>query len=397
MSVSGIVLYAGGATIFIIGLAISIGLHELGHMVTAKKFGVKVLDFSVGFGPRIWGRVRGETSYNIRAIPLGGYIRMIGMFPPTSKPGNAEFVTLAPEDWGRTFSKLTAPRKAAVMFAGPFMNLVLALVITTSAVVGLGLPEPVNKIGYIAPCLTGEQNCDTPSPAAKSELQVGDVIVSVAGVVVTEWDDLTAAIDRNAGKLTPFIVQRSGKQQVISVEVATLSGSGRIGVSPSYELERGNLLDSLRIVGDSIGRVTTAIVNFPKKTFELVKIIVTGSTRDPAGPVGVVGLARFSGEVASADAPVTWRLVDLLMLLGALNVSLFVFNLVPLLPLDGGHVLSAVIEGVRRGMARITGNTEQGQFDSSKLLPLTYVVAGFLIFSALLVMIADIFKPLQVG
>jgi membrane-associated protease RseP (regulator of RpoE activity) len=397
MSTLEIILYASGAALFILGLAISIGLHELGHMVTAKSFGVKVLDFSVGFGPRIWGRVRGETSYNIRAIPLGGYIRMIGMFPPTSKPGNAEFVTLAPEDWSRTFSKLTPTKKAVVMFAGPFMNLVLAVVITTLAVVGLGLPEPINKIGYIAPCLSGEQACDTPSPAAKSELRVGDVVVSVAGVEITRWDDLTAAIDLNAGELTPFTVLRSGEQRILYVEVAALSGSGRIGVSPGYELVRGDLSDSLRIVWDSVARVGSAIANFPKKTYELARIIVTGSERDPAGPIGVVGLARFSGEVASAAAPVTWRLVDLLMLLGALNVSLFVFNLVPLLPLDGGHVLSAVIEGFRKAKSRFTGNAEPGPFDGSKLLPLTYLVAAFLIFSALLVMFADIFKPLQVG
>jgi len=390
-------LYVVGAFLFVVGLAVSIGLHELGHMATAKRFGVKVVDFSVGFGPRLWSRQGSETSYNLRLIPLGGFIRMVGMFPPTSKAGNAEFVTLAPEDWGRTFSKLTAPRKAAVMFAGPFMNLVLAVALTSAAVVGLGVPEPINRVGFVAPCLGGAASCDTPSPAAQTDLQPGDRIIAIAGVEVDSWEGLVQAIDRNAGSPTTFTLLRDGGQRDLVIDVALESGEGRIGIGPEYELVRGGFADGAIVVWGSLSRVARAIANFPAKTFELLRILVTGAERDPEGPVGVVGLARFSGEVAAADAPVTWRLVDLLMLLAGLNVSLFVFNLVPLLPLDGGHMLSALIEGLRRMRARVFRAADPGAFDPTKLLPLTYVVASFLIFSALLVMVADIFKPLQVG
>lgn len=391
------IMYVLGAFLFMAGLAASIGLHELGHMATAKRFGVKVVDFSVGFGPRIWTRQGAETSYNLRLIPLGGFIRMIGMFPPSSKAGNAEFVTLAPEDWGRTFSKLTAPRKAAVMFAGPFMNLVLAVALTSAAIVGLGMPEAVNRVGYVAPCLDGTASCDTPSPAAQRGLQPGDQIIAVAGVKIESWESLVQAIDLNAGSPTTFSLLREGMRQDLVIDVAVQSGGGRIGIGPEYELVRGGFTDGAVVVWGSLSRVAGAIANFPAKTFDLLRILVTGAERDPAGPVGVVGLARFSGEVAAADAPVVWRLVDLLMLLAGLNVSLFVFNLVPLLPMDGGHMLSALIEGLRRVRARVFRAADPGAFDPTKLLPITYVVASFLIFSALLVMVADIFKPLQVG
>ena len=397
MTPSGEILYLVGAVAFVVGLAVSIGLHELGHMSVAKWCRVKVTDFSVGFGPKMWSRQKGETTYNLRVIPLGGFIRMIGMFPATSKAGHAEYLTLNPEDRDRTFVRLTAPRKAAIMVAGPLMNLILATVLATAAVVGFGVPEPVSKLGAVLPCTGGAASCESPSPAVKAGLLVGDRITVVDGKSVSSWEGLVRTLNNSAGKAIDLTVERAGKLVSLNVTVESYEGGGRIGISPTYELKRGSAGEAVVWVGDATTRVFKALGAFPAKTFELFKVLVTGAERDPASPVGVVGLARYSGEVASAEAPISWRILDLLMLLAGLNVSLFVFNMVPLLPLDGGHVFSALLEGLRRTWSRVRGLGDPGPFDSTKLLPLTYVVAAFLLTSALLVMVADIIRPIQVG
>lgn len=396
MTVGGALLYLLGACGFILGLGLSIALHELGHMSVAKRFRVKVTDFSVGFGPTLWSRFGRETVYNLRAVPLGGYIKMIGMFPPTSRHGHAEYMNLAPSERGRTFFAISAPRKAAIMLAGPLMNLLIATTLVLVAVVGVGVPQPTNKIGGVFTCAGAAESCAAESPAYRAGIKPGDRLVSVAGVPVADWYQLRDAISAAEGPV-PVVLERSGGRVGLVVDVERVGGVGRIGISPATELVTGSTSEALDWVWATSTRVLRAVVTFPAKTFELARALVTGDARDESGPVSVVGLTRFSGEVASADAPVSWRVVDLLILLAGLNLSLFVFNLIPLLPLDGGHVLTAAVEGARRNLARIRGGVDPGPVDSTKLLPLTYLVAAFLLSSAVVVMLADLIRPIQVG
>ncbi len=390
-------VYLIGTLLFFLGLCVSIALHEWGHMSVAKRFGVKVTDFMVGFGPRLWSRQRGETEYGLRAIPLGGYIKMIGMFPPTSKIGNDEYGKLVPADRDRAFFRLTAPRKAAIMLAGPFMNLVLAVALMGVAVIGIGTPQAVPKIAGVLSCLGGAESCETASPAMVAGLRSGDQVREIAGRQVSTWEELSEAIDRAAGQTVTFDIDRDGVPLQMLVSVAPYEKGGAVGIAPTLELRRGSFADPFLWAWDSTGRVVKAIASFPAKSLELVRVLLSDEPRDATGPVGVVGLARFSGEVAAAEAPAVWRLLDLLALLAGLNLSLFVFNLIPLLPLDGGHVAGAAFEGARRSVFRLLGRGDPGPIDTARLLPVTYVVAAYLVATALLIMLADLIEPIRLG
>jgi membrane-associated protease RseP (regulator of RpoE activity) len=366
-------------------------------MSVAKRFNVKVTDFMVGFGPKLWSRRRGETEYGLRAIPLGGYIKMIGMFPPMSQIGNSEYSKLSPPDRERTFFRLSAPRKAAIMLAGPFMNLVLAIGLMAFATVGIGTPEPVPRLASVLSCLGGVADCPEPSPALRAGLRPGDLVVAADGQTIRTWEELKTVIGQSVGRTITLDIDRDGVRLALPVAVESSGQGGAVGITPSLELRSGSISEPFTWAWKSTGRVFKAVVSFPAKTVEMARVVFTDQPRDTSGPVGVVGLARFSGEVASADAPVSWRLLDLISLLAGLNLSLFVFNLFPLLPLDGGHVAGAMYEGARRSIYRLLGRSDPGPVDTVRLLPATYVVAVYLIATALLILLADVVDPIRLG
>lgn len=436
--------YAAGVLLFAVVIALSIALHEVGHLVPAKRFGVKVTQYMVGFGPTLWSRRRGETEYGVKWLPFGGYIRMIGMFPP--RPGEdptklresstGAFQSMAedarklsaaeigPGDAGRVFYKLSVPKKVVVMLGGPMMNLLLGTLLLGALVVFIGNPQEsvttttvsvVNKC--MAPPDVQRTEClptDPAAPASEAGLLPGDKIVGFDGAPVTSWDQVRDTIRVSAGQTIPLVVERDGARLPLTVtpalnEVPLVSGGevvrdadgtlrteevGFVGVSPVVEMAPGTVADVPAVVGDAVVRTAGVVIALPQRMVDVAQAAFGQGERDPNGPIGVVGVGRLTGEVASIDElTLTDRVGTMLGLLGGLNIALFVFNLIPLLPLDGGHVAGALWEGLRRSVARLRGRSDPGPVDVARALPIAYGVAVLLIGMSALLLYADIVRP----
>ena len=466
-------LYIVGVIVVVLGVAISIGLHEIGHLVPAKLFKVRVGQYMIGFGPTLFSRTKGETEYGIKAIPLGGYISMAGMYPPkrghkaissgtdvfpleneldvveeraerdradqgrTSSTGffqtmvqdartaSAETVPLGAED--RVFYKLPVWKRIVIMFGGPFMNLVIAAVLFAIVLCGFGTQQL--SIASVSQCIaqnsataTQQTTCgagDPEAPGAAAGIKPGDQILAVDGIQNPTWDQVTGVIQKSADKKVTFVVSRDGVQKtLVAVPAATtrqtLDSAGKvvkdddgdpvtarvgfIGIGPTYVLQQRPITAVLPTVGQNIAQDFQIIATFPQRIVQVGQAAFTPEKRDPNGPVGVVGVGRIAGEIASSTA-VPWaeRFSFLLGLIASLNVALFAFNMIPLLPLDGGHIIGAVWEGVRRFFAKLFRRPDPGPVDIAKLVPLTFVVVIVLGATSLLLAYADIVKPITFG
>ena len=433
-----ILLYLGGILFMLVGLGVSIGLHEVGHLVPAKLFGVRVGQYMIGFGPRLWSKRFGETEYGVKALPLGGFISMSGMYPPSTKTGPAKGLfaslvqdarsandeTIAEGAEDRVFYRLPVWKRIIVMLGGPLMNLLLAIVIFTVMASGIGVQQASTTVSAVSECMlpadSAQQECapdDPPSPAAEAGFEPGDVLVSLDGQDVQTFADASAIIQTSPGETLDVVVVRDGAEVTLTLtpepaERAQVDASGQpvrdadgepvthtvgyAGVTSQVEYVRQPLGTGTDLAMQQAGAVTSLIVNLPAKLWDVGVSLFTDQERDPTGPLSVVGVGRIAGEVAATDAPVLNRLVVLMNLLAALNIALFVFNLVPLLPLDGGHVVVALWEGLRRAWAKLTGRPDPKPVDATRLVPLTVVVAVLLIGMGALLLLADIFEPMNI-
>jgi len=429
-----------GILIFAIGLLASIALHELGHMAPAKKFGVKVPQYMVGFGPTLWSRVKGETEYGLKGIPLGGYIRMIGMFPPNPKgvqdpeslgrmgemieaAREEVLAEIAPEDEPRTFYRLSVPKKLTVMFGGPFMNLVIATILFTISLSVIGRPVVSTTVREVVACVptsanpngiastNGECEGGVSTPASEIGLTAGDKLLSVNGVEISAWEDLGTALSNEAGNVVDVTYLTStGETVTKNVEVAALespvfndSGDatgeftirGFLGVSPSFELEQSPVSEVPGFMATVTASSIAALMEFPDRVFGLAGDLFTEAPRDPEGPVSVIGIGRISGQITSSEeVPTIYKAGDLITLLASVNLFLFVFNMVPVLPLDGGHIAGALYEGARRQVARVRRKPLPGPVDTAKMLPVAYAMSLVLLAMSAIVILADIIKPM---
>lgn len=401
-------MYLLGLLILVVGLVISVALHEIGHMVPAKKFGAMVPEYYVGFGPTLYSKRVGQTRYGIKAIPLGGYVRILGMFPPpTTQPKanargqltladqareqSAEELAAAREDGihGKPFYQLRTYQKLIIMFGGPVMNLVLAVLLTLVIVLGIGWREATTTVAEVSEA----------GPAAVAGVQPGDRVVAWNGQETPNWDSVRQAVGsstEHAGELT---VIREGQTRTITVTPEVVDGVGRLGILAEEIRVRGSLSDAAESTWQMLTGTASALINLPVSLWNLATGLFSDAPRDPNGALSVVGVARVAGEITAAPSDGGWHLADraalLLSLLASLNIALFVFNLIPLPPLDGGHIAGAAWGGLKNGWARMRGKPRPVPVDTARLVPLSYGVFVVLMGLTLLLVIADFVKPLQ--
>ncbi|MGN8246703.1 M50 family metallopeptidase [Cellulomonas soli] len=437
--------YLVGVLVVVVVLLASIGLHEVGHMVPAKRFGVRVSQYMVGFGPTLWSRTKGETEYGLKAIPLGGYVRLIGMYPPAEAVGDPQprsmFGRLAadaraasaeeilPGQDHRAFYRLSTPKKLVVMLGGPVMNLLIAVVLMAVVLLGFGTPGSSTTLSVVAECVIpldapADRTCaddDVRSPGAAAGLLPGDTVVEYDGTTIESWDQLAALIRTTGEQAVPVVVERDGELVDLSVTpmvadrpVLDENGAytydaagdlvtapaGYVGITPTDELQRQALLDVPATVADRTWQTITVVATLPAKVVDLTRSTFGGAERDETSIVGIVGIGRFAGEIAAYEGDGIdnqLKIISLLEMLASLNIALFVFNLIPLPPLDGGHVAAALWEGARRQVARLRGLPRPGPFDTARLVPLAYTVFVLLGGVGLLLVYADIVNPVTIG
>lgn len=499
-----VLLYALGILIIVLGLAISIALHEIGHLLPAKLFGVKVTQYMIGFGRTIWSRKKGETEYGVKMLPLGGYVAMIGMYPP-AKPGeapresttgflnsvveespvtnqrhrgdglaseitrigdvgegidtrvlegdavhnsaapdtqvsaeDAEYrrglagwvddareasaETIADGEDHRTFYRLAAWKKIIIMLGGPLMNLVLAFVFFAIVICGFGVTQNSTTLAHVSECLvsaTSTQtecgNDDPAAPAAAAGLLPGDKLLAVNGTAIESWEQFRGIVSSAPGQPLALDIERGGVAETISLtpqaNERVLAGPdgkmllddsgapvtetvGMIGATPGTEIVQQSITEVPAFVGENVKNVAGVIIRLPARMVDVWNAAFGAEERDPNGPMSVVGVGRLAGEVVSMEqAPFAARAQFMFSLVGSLNVALFVFNLVPLMPLDGGHIAGAIYEAIKRGFAKLRRKPDPGPVDTAKMVPITFIVVIAMGFMSVLLMYADIVKP----
>ena len=425
-------LYILGILIFLIGIALSVGLHELGHYLPAKRFGIQVRQFMVGFGPTVFSRFRGETEFGVKAFPLGGYILMSGMYPPARKQDKGLFANwindarkeiAEQEDTEETrkFYQLSAPKKMTIMLGGPVMNLFLGVVLILVSLSGIGTLQNSLKIDQVYQCLEVDANgnCEAgvpATPAAEAGLEPGDEVTAVNGQTVGSWAEVTQLLDNRASSV--LTVLRDGESQQLTIEPVFMEravydtfgnlqldqqGNPVTQLTPVLGIRLQGVTkpipvdQSIAFAGASMVSMAGFIVELPQQVYQVTLSTLGLAERDPNGAVSIVGVGQLAGELTAADIGIDAKLASLLLLLGSLNLVLFVFNLVPLLPLDGGHVVGAVYEGAKRRIVRAVRGVDPGPIDTARALPLAYFVWLVLIFTGLLLILADLVNPITLG
>ncbi|MCO6011072.1 site-2 protease family protein [Actinoallomurus purpureus] len=388
--------YLLGALAFVIALLLSVVLHEAGHFVTAKRFGMKATQFFVGFGPTLWSRRGVETEYGVKGIPLGGFVKIVG-YTPLEK--------IAPADEPRAFYRQPALRRAIVIVAGVVINIVLAFLLLVVLAVAVGVPDrgdATTVVRHVSPCVPASGGTctsrDPVSPASAAGLRPRDRIVSFAGTPVREWNGLAGLIQKaRPGTTVPVVVERNGARRTVPVRVGRLDGHGYLGVEPAPRVRTLGPVAAVRFAGRFTGQMTVAIggivVDIPKA---IPKLFTRERANTPGGQAGsVVGGAQVSGQVFSSSD--TWRmkLGTFLLLVSSLNLFVGLLNLIPLLPLDGGHLAVVCYERTKAWIFRRRGRPDPGPVDLTKLMPVTYAFVVLLVGLGVLLILADLINPLK--
>ncbi len=439
-----------GALAFVVAILVSIGLHEVGHMVPAKRFGAKVSQYFIGFGPTVWSRQVGETEYGLKAFPLGGYVKIVGMLPPDPEGGHEEvdvdgervlavrqsntglFAQLVSDaraaewehvkgtDVHRLFYRLAWWKKVVVMAGGPLVNVAIAFFLFWGIFATVGNandrdigPVVSEVLDCVVPYERQDQACqagDPETPAKRAGLQEGDRFVSINGTEVTGWEQLQGLIRSNADGAATIVVERDGELTTLRTNTTvtarptsdtdeTLRQVGFLGVVPTdLGPHQGGPLYTADWMGTATVDVVKALGSLPVKVYHVGLAAVGVEERDPLGPVSVVGGARLAGEVAASDkVDASDTVVMLLSFVAGFNLFIGLFNFIPLLPLDGGHIAGALYEAVRRGVARLRRRPDPGYVDVAKLLPVAYVVGSVLLVMGLVLIAGDLVAPVDVG
>jgi membrane-associated protease RseP (regulator of RpoE activity) len=367
-----------GVLIFVGGVFVMIMVHELGHYIAAKRFGIKVEEFFVGFGPRLWSFRRAETEYGLKAIPVGGYVRIAGMNP---------FQEPAPEDRARVFTAKPKWQRAVVLGAGSVTHFVLAFLLLASFFWFIGVPVFGGaQVAGVSPTLEGR-----PSPASVAGLEPGDRFVEVDGQPVRSYQRFLDYIGTHPGQELDLVVERDGRLVEVRAtpRLSEQEGelTGRLGIVVAQAVvdrDRSGPVEGVVEAGRGVGQLAAgsframAQIFGPDGLSRVGQLLVGEEERSVEDPVGVVGAARFSGQAVQAG-----QMEYFFFLFAFFNVFVGILNLLPLPPLDGGHLAVLGIEALTRR-----------RIDPRRLIPVTAVVAGFLILFTIAITYLDVFSPI---
>jgi membrane-associated protease RseP (regulator of RpoE activity) len=386
-----------GVAIFIVALLASIMLHEAGHFVTAKAFGMKATQFFIGFGRTLWSRQKGETEYGVKAIPAGGFVKIVGM---------TDLEDVDPADEPRSFRKQPGWQRIIVLGAGSFMHFVLALVLLFIIAAGIGLETASagTAVGAVESCVptnvtSGCAKGDPASPARHAGVKVGDRIVSIAGIRVTSWTQMGKAIRaQHVGASIPVVVQRHGQLVTLHATLATLRGHGSyLGVSPLAVFRRVGPGGAVTYAGHEFWTMlsgsASVVASLPRAIPDL---FAKNRANGPGGQVtSVVGAGNVTGQVLEARIGWQPKAGLVLLIIASLNIFVGAFNLLPLLPLDGGHLAVVIYERARAWLARLLGRPDPGPVDFRRLVPVSVGVFALLVGIGLLLIMADLVNPVH--
>ncbi len=376
-----------GILAFVVALLFSVMVHEFGHYITARKFGMRVSEFFLGFGKRIWSFQRGETEFGLKAIPAGGYCKIEGMAPNDEMPEGEE---------GRAFYKASSAKKLIVLGAGSFLHFVLGFLLLFLLFVGIGTNQVLPVISEVV----------SNSAAQAAGIQPGDEIVAINGKKVTEWYKDVEAIRQSQGAELTLDLNRDGELLTIvtNARLTDVDGTKRyvLGIINDVGLKRSSVLLSVKnsaiVTKSFLTESVKSLAKLPEKIPALWGATIRGEERDANGLVGVVGVARVSGQAVGSDklTPME-RLATFILIVASLNIFVGIFNLLPILPLDGGHMAVAIADEIRAFFARLRGRPRPAPIDVTVLTPITMVVFVVLATLTLLLLVADVINPVTLN
>jgi membrane-associated protease RseP (regulator of RpoE activity) len=402
--------YIIGVVLFALGICVSVALHEAGHMMTAKAFGMKVRRYFIGFGPTVFSFRRGDTEYGLKWIPLGGFCDIAGM---------TALDEVTPQEAPHAMWRFKTWKRTVVLAAGSITHFILGFVILYLMAVTMGLPNlnpssPPPVLSAVSNCVTNATTiaqannpvCQPgdPAPAKQAGLLPGDQVVSVGGTPTPTWIAMLDAVQKASGP-TPVQVLRNGHTMTFTVEVVRVvrpinstGGTTTVGAIGAAHTPPPTLLSygPIDAIGGAAGFTGTMfvqtgqrLVEFPSRVPAVVQAIF-GGPRDPNTPVSVVGASMIGGEAVQLGL---WPVF--IFLLASLNFFIGVFNLLPLLPLDGGHIAVVWYERVRDWLRKLRGKTAGGPVDYTKLSAVTMVFVFIGGAITLLTVTADIVNPIR--
>ena len=386
-----------GVAFFIYALLIVIMVHEAGHFFVAKLFGFKATKFFLGFGPTLWSTQKGETEYGVKAFPLGGFVKIVGMSP---------YEEIEPEDEPRSYPNKPKWQRALLLVAGSATHWVVAFVLLLVVGMGLGIPKASTEIATVVNKAPG----GVPTAASLSDLEKGDRIVAIGGREVSEWEDVVAYIEARGNEVGTFTIERDGTRMEIEIllgeaitdgnEIVAAAPPGEevrrprpgetvggfLGVSPEGRVERVGPIEGIKFSGATVATFTARSVSSLDDVFapvfngELWRSLGEEGERGTEGAVGIVGAGRVAGAAVQAGL-----YAELLSFIAGLTIFIGLMNLLPLPPLDGGHLAVLAVE-------KITGRT----VDVRKLIPIAAVVIAFFLVLFVAVLYLDLARPIKV-
>jgi len=388
-----------GWAIFIVALLVSVMLHETGHFVLAKKFGMKVTRYFVGFGPTIWSTWRGETEYGIKALPFGGFVKIVGMHS-LDDPDD-------PDDEARAFRQAPAWQRILVLCAGSAMHFLLALILIFGLALGVGIANYNTQVGTVSSCVPvslaayNNGSCkgsDVVSPAKLAGLRLGDVVTAIDGHPVSNFSQLTDVVrPQPPGTAVSLTVRRGGKLVTLHANLGTIKGLGSyLGMAPSgVVFQIPSPLGAVEYSGTTFGQV---LVGSAQSIAALPRALGTlfSKDRSAAAPVSVVGAAEATGTEVASNAGWQYKVSFVLLLIASLNIFVGAFNMLPLLPLDGGHIAAIVYERIRAWLARLRGRPDPGLVNIAKLLPVSFSLFVVVMLFSVVLILADIINPVNI-